>query len=155
MMSEVELMEENKVQRAEIILNKIFSSETVSIEEPSGFLHIEDKPMRVKVSTFLHNLQQPTKEFDLALYTNFLHELKMPPHLVSNTHAKKVLKGVYSDEEKEKETVQSQGESEKQQRSEQSSGSQSNASGSKPAEPKNQTHKKTEQESKGKEWSNY
>ena len=51
-MSEVELMEENKIQRAEIILNKILSSETVSIEDPSGFLHIEDKPMRVKVSTF-------------------------------------------------------------------------------------------------------
>ena len=52
-MSEVELMEENKIQRAEIILNKIFSSETVSIEDPSGFLHIEDKPMRVRVSTFV------------------------------------------------------------------------------------------------------
>ena len=56
-MSEVELMDENKIQRAEIILNKILSSETVSIEDPSGFLHIEDKPMRVKVSTFLYNLQ--------------------------------------------------------------------------------------------------
>ena len=42
-MSEVELMEENKIQRAEIILNKIFSSKTVSIEDSSGFLHIEDK----------------------------------------------------------------------------------------------------------------
>ena len=91
-MSEVELMEENKIQRAEIILNKILSSETVSIEDPSGFLHIEDKPMRVKVSTFLYNLQQPTKKIDLAVYTNILHELKIPPHLVSNTHAKKFSK---------------------------------------------------------------
>ena len=88
-MSEVELMEENKIQRAEIILNKILSSETVSIEDPSGFLYIEDKPMRVKVSTFLYNLQQPTKKIDLAVYTNILHELKIPPHSVSNTHAKK------------------------------------------------------------------
>ena len=154
-MSEVELMEENKIQRAEIILNKILSSETVSIEDPSGFLHIEDKPMRVKVSTFLYNLQQPTKKIDLAVYTNILHELKIPPHLVSNTHAKKVLKEVYSDEEKEEETEQIQGESERQQRSEQSSGSQSKASRSKTAEPKNQTNKKTEQETKGKNWSNY
>ena len=45
-------------------------------------------------------------------------------------------------------TEQSQGESEKQQRPEQSSGCK--ASGSKPAEPKNQTNKKTEQETKGK-----
>ena len=101
--------------------------------------------MRVKVSTFLYNLQQPTKKIDLAVYTNILHELKIPPHLVSNT-----LKEVYSDEEKEEETEQIQGESEKQQRSEQSSGSQSKASGSKTAEPKNQTNKKTEQETKGK-----
>ena len=152
-MSEVELMEENKIQRAEIILNKILSSETVSIEDPSGFLHIEDKPMRVKVSTFLYNLQQPTKKIDLAVYTNILHELKIPPHLVSDTHAKKVLKEVYSDEEKEEETEQIQGEAEKQQRSEQSCGSK--ASRSKTAEPKNQTNKKTEQETKGKKWSNY
>ena len=108
-MSEVELMrKKNKIQRAEIILNKILSSETVYIEDPSGFFHIEDKPMRVKVSTFLYNLQQPTKKIDLALYTNILHALKIPPHLVSNTHAKKVLKEVYSDEEKEEETEQIQ-----------------------------------------------
>ena len=108
--SEVELIEENKIQRAEIILNKIFSSETVSIEDPSGFLYIEDKPMRVKASTFLYNLQQPTKKIDLAVYTNLLHELKMPPHLLSNTHAKKVLKEVFSNDEKQEETEQGQGE---------------------------------------------
>ena len=111
--------------------------------------------VKVKVSIFLLNLQQPTKKFDLAVYTNFLHELKIPPHLVSNTHAKKVLKEVYSDEEKEEETEQIQGESENQQISEQNSGSQSKASGSKTAEPKNQTNKKTEPETKGKKWSNY
>ena len=111
--------------------------------------------MRVKVSTFLYKLQQPTKKIDLAVYTNILHALKIHPHLVSDTHAKKVLKEVCSDEEKEEETEQIQGESEKQQRSEQSSGSQSKASGSKTAEPKNQTNKKTEQETKGKKWSNY
>ena len=44
------------------------------------------------MSTFLYNLQQPTQKIDLAVYTNLLHELKIPPHLVSNTHAKKVLK---------------------------------------------------------------
>ena len=49
-MLEVELMEENEIQRSEIILNEIFSSATVSIEDPSDFLDIEIKPMRVKVS---------------------------------------------------------------------------------------------------------
>ena len=87
-MSEVELMEENKIQRAETILNKIFSSETVSIEDPRCFLHIEDKPMRVSVKFFVQ-FATADKKIELAVYTNLLHELKIPPHLVFNTHAKK------------------------------------------------------------------
>ena len=70
--------------------------------------------MRVKVSTFLYNFQQPKKKIDLAVYTILLQELKIPQQLVSNTHAKKVLKEIYSDEEKEEETKQSQEETEKQ-----------------------------------------
>ena len=97
----------------------------------------------------MHNLQQPTKKIDLAVYLKLLYELKIPSHLVSNTHAKKYLKKVYSQEEKEEETEPCQGKSE-QQKSERSSGSQSKDSGSKPAEPKNQTNKKTEQETKEK-----
>ena len=60
----------------------------------------------LKCKLFLYNLQQPTKKIDLAVYTNLLHELKIPPHLVSNTHVKKVLKEVYSDEENKEETEQ-------------------------------------------------
>ena len=71
-MSEVELMEENKIQNAEIILNKIACSETISIKDLSGFLYI-DKPMRAKVSNFLYNLQKPTKKNDLSVYTKLLY----------------------------------------------------------------------------------
>ena len=39
-MAKIEVMETNTSQRAEIVLNNFFSSETVSIAEPSGFLHI-------------------------------------------------------------------------------------------------------------------
>ena len=105
--------------------------------------------MRVKVSTFLYNFQQPKKEMDLAVYTILLHELKIPPQLVSNTHAKKILQEIYSDEEEEEETKKSR---RNRKTSEQSSGRQSKDSGAKPAEPKNQTNKKTEQETKGKKW---
>ena len=80
----------------------------------------------------------------------FLYELKILPHLVSTT----MLKDVYNEEEIEEKIEPSQGKSE-QQRSEQSSGSQSKASGSKPAEPKNHTNKKREQETNGKKWSHY
>ena len=64
--------------------------------------------MRIKVSTFLYNFQQPTKKVDLAVYPNLLYEFKIPQHLLSNTHAKKVLKELYIEEEKEEEIEQRQ-----------------------------------------------
>ena len=76
-MSEVEVMEENKIQRAEIILNKIFSSETVSPEDPSGYLNIEDKTLRVKVSTFVQFATTDNKN-DLARYTNLCMNSRFP-----------------------------------------------------------------------------
>ena len=49
---EVQLMEENKIQTAELILNKTFSSKQVSIADPSVFFHILDNSMSMKVSFF-------------------------------------------------------------------------------------------------------
>ena len=44
-------MEKNKIGRAEIILNKILESPTVSIENPSGMIHIDNQ-------TLAHSSQQ-------------------------------------------------------------------------------------------------
>ena len=61
-MLELKLMDKNKTKRTAIVLKKIFDSDTVSISEENNVLHIEDEPQGVKVTNFLHNLQQPTKK---------------------------------------------------------------------------------------------
>ena len=43
-MRDLGVMEENKIGRAEIILNKILESPTVSIEDPGGIIHIDNQP---------------------------------------------------------------------------------------------------------------
>ena len=49
-MSAEELVKENNFQRAEIVLNKILSSQIVSTEDSIDFPYIECIPMRVKIS---------------------------------------------------------------------------------------------------------
>ena len=60
-MLELKLVDENKTKRAAIILYKIFNSNNVSISEETNILHINDEPQGVDVTSFLYNLQQPTK----------------------------------------------------------------------------------------------
>ena len=43
-MRDLGVMEKNKIGGAEIILNKILESSTVSIEDPGGIIHIDNKP---------------------------------------------------------------------------------------------------------------
>ena len=54
------VMEKNKIGRAEIILNKILESPTISIEDPGGIIHIDNQPLGLKASTFCitHSSQQ-------------------------------------------------------------------------------------------------
>ena len=56
-MRDLGVMEKNKIGRAEIILNKILESPTVSIEDPGGIIHIDNQPLGLKASTFLYNTQ--------------------------------------------------------------------------------------------------
>ena len=60
-MFELKLVDGNKTKRAAIILNKIFNSISVSISEETNILHINDELEGVDVTSFLYNLQQPTK----------------------------------------------------------------------------------------------
>ena len=60
-MRDLGVMEKNKVGRAEIILNKILESPTVSIEDPGGIIHCDNQPIGLKASSFLYNTQQSTK----------------------------------------------------------------------------------------------
>ena len=64
-MIDLGVMEKNKDGRAEIILNKIIESPTVSIEDPGGIIHIDNQPLGLKASTFLYNTKQSTKKTDI------------------------------------------------------------------------------------------
>ena len=51
-MRDLGVMEKNKIGRAEIILNKILESPTISIEHPGGIIHIDNQPLGLKASSF-------------------------------------------------------------------------------------------------------
>ena len=89
-MLKLKLVDENKTIRTAIILNKIFNSNSVSISEETNILHINDEPQRVDVTSFLYNLQQPTKKIDLSKSSKILSELDILADLVYNTRAKKL-----------------------------------------------------------------
>ena len=87
-MRDLGVIEKSKIGRAEIILNKILESSTVSIEDPGGIIHIDNQPLGLKALTFLYNTQNSTKKIDIQKYSRALLALELPPHLVSNTSAK-------------------------------------------------------------------
>ena len=58
---ELGLMKKIKIERSEILLDLIMKSDLKTIEG-NNVLHIDQKPLDVKFSTFLHNLQHPTKK---------------------------------------------------------------------------------------------
>ena len=50
----------NNIGRAEIVINKILESPTVSIEDPGGIIHIDNPQLGLKASIFFitHSSQQ-------------------------------------------------------------------------------------------------
>ena len=68
----------------------INQSETVTIES-NDVLRVNKETLGITSSTFLNNLQQPTKTIDLEKYSKILIALNISPHLVANTHAKQIL----------------------------------------------------------------
>ena len=148
-MLELKLMDENKTNRAAIILKKSFVSDNVSISEENNVLHIEDEPQGVKVTNFLYNLQQPTKKFDVQKISKILSELDIAAHLVYNTHAKKVLDEFYSEEEEEQPTRKQKKQQQKQPRGR-------SETKEKSAKPKvDESKKKTDEDTSRKDWASY
>ena len=89
-MIELEVMNKNQINRSKIILDLINQSETVTIES-NDVLHVNKETLGIKASTFLYNLQQPTKKIDIEKYSKIFFALNISPHLVANTHAKQIL----------------------------------------------------------------
>ena len=87
---ELDFMNKNQIKKSKIILDLINQSETVTVES-NDVLHVNKERLGIKASTFLYNLQQPTKKIDIEKYSKILIALNISPHLVANTHAKQIL----------------------------------------------------------------
>ena len=98
-MKNVKLKEAHKVKRAEIVLDFILQSNQITIGEESQLIYIDNKPTDVQVSSFLYDLQQPTKKIDQEAYSRILLVLRLEPDLVSNTYAKQILESYESEQE--------------------------------------------------------
>ena len=61
-MKNVKLKEGHKIKFAEIVLDFILQSKEITIGEENQLNYIDKKPTDVQVSSFLYNLQQPTKK---------------------------------------------------------------------------------------------
>ena len=79
---ELEFMNKNQIKRSKIILDLIKQSETVTIES-NDVIYVNKETLGIKASTFLYNLQQPTKKIDIAKYSKMLIALNISPHLVA------------------------------------------------------------------------
>ena len=88
--AELGSMKKSKIDRSEIILDLIMKSDLITIEG-NNVLHINQKPLDVKVSTFLYILQQHRKKINIKKYSTFLNALNVSPHLVANIYAKQIL----------------------------------------------------------------
>ena len=89
-MIELEVMNKNQIKRSKIILDLINHSEKVTIES-NDVLHVNKETLGIKASTFLYNLQQPTKKIDIEKYSKILIALNFSSHLVAKTQAKQIL----------------------------------------------------------------
>ena len=58
---ELEIMNKKQIKRLKIILDLITQSETVTMES-NDVIHVNKETLGNKASTFLYNLQQPTKK---------------------------------------------------------------------------------------------
>ena len=84
-----ELLEANKLQRANIVLKQLFKVESLTLDV-DGYVLIQEKPTLVKIESFLYDTQQNTKKLEGVFYPQILKELNLDPSLVSNTSTKQL-----------------------------------------------------------------
>ena len=91
-----ELLEANKLERANIALKQLFKVESLTLDV-DGYVLIQGKPTLVKIESFLYDTQQNTKKHEGVFYPQILKELNLDPSLVSNTYAKQILRSLKSE----------------------------------------------------------
>lgn len=89
---QLSMLTEPQKKRSEYIFDEIEKSVRISIDN-SGNLTIDGAPLKLTASTFLYNLQQNRKNFDIPLYTSVLEHLSLPEHVVPNTFGKQIISG--------------------------------------------------------------
>ena len=94
-----ELLEANKLERANIVLKQLFKVESLTLDVDEYVL-IQGKPTLVKIESFLYDTQQNTKKLEGVFYPQILKELNLDPSLVSNTYAKQILRSLKSEANK-------------------------------------------------------
>ena len=91
-----ELLEANKLERANIVLKQLCKVESLTLDI-DGYVLIQGKPTVVKIESFLSDIQQNTKKLESVFYPQILKELNLDPSLVSNTYAKQILRSLKSE----------------------------------------------------------
>ena len=91
-----ELLEANKLERANIVLKQLFKVESLTLDV-DGYVLIQGKPTLVKIESFLYDTKQNTKKLEGVFYPQILKELNLDPSLVSNTYAKQILRSLKSE----------------------------------------------------------
>ena len=91
-----ELLEANKLERANIVLKQWFKIESLTLDV-DGYVLIQGKPTIVKIESFLYDTQQNTKKLESVFYPQILNELNLDPSLVPNTYAKQILRSLKSE----------------------------------------------------------
>ena len=91
-----ELLEANKLERANIVLKQLFKVESLTLDV-DRYVLIQGKPTLVKIESFLYDTQQNTKKLEGVFYPQILKELNLDPSLVSNTYAKQILRSLKSE----------------------------------------------------------
>ena len=73
-----ELLEANKLERANIVLKQLFKFESLT-SDVDGYVLIQGKPTLVKIESFLYDTQQNTKKLEGVFYPQILKELNLDP----------------------------------------------------------------------------
>ena len=73
-----ELLEANKLERANIVLKQLIKVESLTLDV-DGYVLIQGKPTLVKTESFLYDTQQNTKKLEGVFYPQILKELNLDP----------------------------------------------------------------------------
>ena len=66
-----ELLEANKLERANIVLKQCFKVESLTLDV-DGYVLIQGKPTLVKIESFLYDIHQNTKKLEGVFYPQIL-----------------------------------------------------------------------------------